>query len=172
MKFHANNNDTEMKTLYFMVMVVAILLFTECGGGKDNPAQPVPGVVSLSAPADNIACLKSTSTNGTSALVTLNWEAANNADSYQIDIKNLNLQITSSYSTNSVSYAVSLNVNTPYSWSVVAINSVGKTNSATWKFYLSGTPSSSYAPFPADLVTPTMLSCPVLPEHSMPISPD
>lgn len=129
-----------------------MLLLTGCGG-KDTPV-PAPGTVSLSSPADSTACLKSTLTSGSTASVTFSWKAASNADSYRLDVKNQKTQTTTSYNTSNESYTLNLDVNTPYSWDVVAINNTGKVTSDVWEFYLSGTPSSSYAPFPADLISP------------------
>jgi len=144
----------QSKHLFAIAKVfVAILLLSGCGGGKDAPV-PAPNATTLSAPANNTACLKSSSTGGSSASVSFSWRAAANADSYLLEIKNLNKQTTMSYTSSGVSYTTTLDVNTPYSWDVVAVNATGKTTSDVWKFYLSGTASSSYAPFPASLTAP------------------
>ena len=144
----------QTKHLFAMSAVfAATLLLAGCGGGKDAPV-PAPGATTLSSPANNTACLKSSSAGSNSGTVTFSWTTAGNADSYQLEIKNLNTQATTSYTTNNISYTASLDVNIPYSWDVIAINATGKTTSDIWKFYLSGTASSSYAPFPADLTAP------------------
>ncbi len=144
----------QTKHLFTMVAFVGILLLAGCGGGSKEVPVPTPGAITLSAPANNTACLKSSSTGESSASVTFSWNAASNADSYRLDIKNLNTQITTSYNTSSLSYSLNLDVNMPYSWDVVAINNTGKTTSDVWKFYLSGAASSNYAPFPAALTMP------------------
>ena len=52
---------------------------------------------------------------------------------------------------------ITINRATPYSWYVVSKNSGTQTaESATWKFYNAGLPVASHAPFPADVVNPTM----------------
>jgi hypothetical protein len=148
-----------MQTKHFFTMVVvsAILLLAGCSGSKDTPVPvSIPGITTLSLPANNTACLKSSSTIGSSASVTFSWSAASNADSYQLEIKNLNTQTTASYTTSSVTYTASLVMNIPYSWDVIAVNASGKTTSDAWQFYLSGVASSSYAPFPADLTAPAL----------------
>ncbi len=150
------NNSMKSKKIFVIVAFIFTLMLTGCGGGgNDDPVKPAPGVLTLSSPADNTACLKSSS-SGLTASVVLSWSIASNADSYQIEIKNLNTQTTTTYSTNSLSYTASLAVNTPYSWNVVAVNTIGKATSPVWKFYLSGTAASNYAPFPADLTTPAL----------------
>lgn len=135
-----------------MAVFVATLLLAGCSGGKDAPV-PVPGTTTLSSPANNTACLKSSSTSS-SASVTFLWKAASNADNYQLEIKNLNTQVTVSSATSGLSYTINIDVNTPYSWDVVAVNATGKTTSDVWKFYLSGMASSNYAPFSASLTVP------------------
>jgi len=142
----------QSKYLFSVVALIGTFLLAGCGK-KDTPV-PLPGAVTLSSPADNTACLKSSSASGSAASVTFSWSASTNADSYRLDIKNLNTQATVSYNTNNASYTTSLDANVPYSWSVTAINSSGKTSSNSRKFFLSGVASSSYAPFPADLTSP------------------
>jgi hypothetical protein len=127
------------------------LILLSCGGKGDEPA---PGLTTLSLPANNTACLQGTSTTVTSASVFFSWEAASNAESYLLVIKNLKTQTSAAYTTTKTGDTISLAINTPYSWSVSAINPTGKTTSDSWKFYLSGTASSSYAPFAADLTSP------------------
>jgi hypothetical protein len=144
----------KFRLLLQFITLMSMLLIVGCGGGSKDTPVPAPGTATLSSPANNTACLKSSSATGTTASVTFSWSAASNADSYRLDIKNLNTQVTVSYNTSSVSYSLNLDVNTPYSWDVVAINNTGKTTSDVWKFYLSGAASSSYAPFPADLTSP------------------
>ncbi|MBF0651076.1 hypothetical protein IR083_19860 [Dysgonomonas sp. GY75] len=149
------------KRIFSIAVLVATLLLTGCGGGRSEdeeefvpvqPELPAPGNVVLSAPADNTACLKSSSTN--TAQVVFSWNTSANANSYRIEIKNLNTQSTTGYNVNGTMYTAILEVNTPYSWSVQAINQTGSKVSPVWKFYLSGIPESNYAPFPADLTSP------------------
>jgi len=46
--------------------------------------------------------------------------------------------------------------NTPWSWFVIShsVNSTATAQSDTWKFYNAGNGTTSYAPYPADLLTP------------------
>lgn len=133
------------------------LILIGCGGKGSDPvpvATPIPGTTALSLPANNTACLQGTSASGTSASVSFAWRSAGNADSYQLVIKNLNTQAVATYSTKDTLYTATLAINTPYSWTITATNTSGKTTSNSWKFYLSGAASSSYAPFAADLTSP------------------
>ena len=133
------------------------LILIGCGGKGNEPAPviiPVPGTTTLSLPVNNTACLQGTSASGTSASVSFAWRSASKADSYQLVIKNLNTQVSDTYTTKDTLYTASLVINAPYSWSITATNVSGKTTSDSWKFYLSGAASSSFAPFAADLTLP------------------
>lgn len=148
-----------------IILLLTSLLLWSCGGGEvpnpnppipptPPPAVPLPGATTLSAPANNSACLKGSSETGSTSTVTFSWNKATNADSYQLEVKNLLTQQINSFTTSNLTYSTSLTVNTPYSWSVTSVNSKGKTSGTWWKFYLAGKPAGHYAPFPAELVTP------------------
>jgi len=135
------------------------LILMGCGGKGSDPIPepitvPVPGTTTLSLPVNNTACLQGTSASGTAASVSFSWRSATNAASYQLVIKNLNTQASDTYTTKDTIYTASLVINAPYSWTITATNTSGKTTSDSWKFYLSGAASSSYAPFAADLTSP------------------
>jgi len=137
-----------------IVTLMAVFMLLGCGGSKDAPI-PAPGAVSLSNPADNTACLKATSVTGNSAPITFSWGAASNASSYRLTITNLtNQAVTTVDAGSALSNSVNLDVNTPYSWKIAAINTTGETPSSVFKFYLSGNALTNYAPFPADLTLP------------------
>jgi len=143
----------------YIAGLFAGLILIGCGGKEDEPVPvpipvPAPGTTTLSLPVNNTACLQGTSASGTFALVSFSWRSAANAASYQLIVKNLNTQTTDTYITKDTLYTACLVINAPYSWTITAINVSGKTNSDSWKFYLSGAASSSYAPFAADLKSP------------------
>ncbi|NOY47023.1 MAG: hypothetical protein GXO84_02200, partial [Chlorobi bacterium] len=54
--------------------------------------------------------------------------------------------------------AITINKATPYSWYVISksLTEIETAQSAIWKFYNAGDPVESFAPFPADLIAPTM----------------
>lgn len=145
--------------IHCIVGLFAGLILMSCGGKEDEPVPvpipvPAPGTTTLSLPVNNTACLQGTSASGTTSSVSFAWRSATNAASYQLVIKNLNTQASETYTTKDTLYTATLAINTPYSWTITATNVSGKTNSDSWKFYLSGAASSSYAPFAADLTSP------------------
>ncbi|MDD4970607.1 MAG: hypothetical protein PHT07_14370 [Paludibacter sp.] len=130
-----------------MLLFITIIL-TSCK--ENNP----PGSITLITPLNNATCIQGISASNTTSLVKFTWSDATNVESYQIVIKNLTLQSSINYTTIYTSYTATLNTNTSYSWYVVAKNSSGNSTSDTWKLYLTGTPTSDYAPFPAGLTAP------------------
>jgi len=154
MKYTINKNQI-IKQLFNRILIILIAGFVlnSCGG-KDAPI-PAPGAASLTYPADNTACLKATGVTGNSAPIAFSWAAASNASSYRLTITNLtNQAVTTVDAGNALAKSVSLDVSTPYSWKITAINATGETPSSVFKFYLSGDAQANYAPFPADLTLP------------------
>jgi hypothetical protein len=111
-------------------------------------------------PEQNSECTTGVAASETQSTVTFQWNAVANAATYFVYVKNLNTQSTLQYNASSnTSMAITLYKATPYSWYVSA-NKTDNTsaNSDTWKFYNAGDAVTSSAPFPADLVAPTMSS--------------
>lgn len=138
------------------------LIFLSCGGGSDDPApeEPVipPSIASLIFPEDNTECNEGTIISETESSVTFRWNPADNADSYTLTVRNLIEGTTQSVNTNTNQQTVTIKRATPFSWSVISrSNQTTQTaSSETWRFYNAGTTISSYAPFPAELVSPEM----------------
>lgn len=117
-----------------------------------------PTKATLSLPANNEACISGTITSPTLSSILFKWTASQNAESYELTIKNLESGVISTQTTSSTELAVTLTRNMPYSWFVTAKSSKIATTavSDTWKFYNAGEAASAFAPFPADLTFPKM----------------
>ena len=152
--------------LYITACLAICFLNINCssGGGDDSPnPDPDPVVVdpptasTLVFPEQNSECTEGTNITATESTIVFNWNDSNNTDSYQLFVKNLDDQTTQNYTSNVSERLVTLQRGTPYSWYVVSKNSGTETaQSTTWKFYNAGDATSSYAPFPADLVAPDL----------------
>ncbi|TRZ43302.1 hypothetical protein [Robertkochia solimangrovi] len=143
-----------------MLLMINALWLIACGGG-DNGTEtpeptPTPGIATLVLPANNEICYDGQIVSEALSEVIFEWEASENTASYQILIKNLNTQKETTYSESQTSREISLERSTPYSWKIISLSEdqSKQTTSATWKFYLSGTGTENYAPFPADLISP------------------
>jgi hypothetical protein len=154
-----------MRKGFLIVLVIACM--SACGKkADDGPVVVVPPpsesgdsptLATLVFPAENAACTTGT-VSGTKSTITLIWSAPVKGDSYDIGIKDLLTGIINTYSSTKASLDVSLPINTPYSWYVISklTGSTKTAQSSTRKFYLSGPGVTSYAPFPAEIVTPTL----------------
>ena len=139
------------------ISILLILLLTlSCS--KDDGGNPSPAAALLIFPDNNQECNQGVDISTTQSTVTFRWAASNNTDSYDVVLKNLNTQNTTSHSSLTDELAITIQKGTPYSWYVISenLNVVETAQSETWKFYNAGDPIDSYAPFPADLVSPAM----------------
>lgn len=148
------------KTLAILILT---LLFNCSKGGSsdDGPITPpvnAPSAANLIFPANNQECNEGTPISANQTSINFEWEASDNTDSYEINVKNLDTDMTSKLTSTVPEKTITLNKATPYSWYVVSkSNSTQETaQSATWKFYNAGDAIQNYAPFPADLIAPTM----------------
>lgn len=139
-----------------LIILGAALLIAGCG--KHNQPAPIlpPTAASLSSPAQNAVCESGQVISDSQSSITFQWSASNHTDSYQLNIKNLLTGTTSSQTTSNTQATVTLQRNTPYSWNVVSESTKTATTaqSDTWKFYVAGVGAITYAPFPADLISP------------------
>lgn len=146
-----------------IVLLLATLLILSCGkkgspGAPDPEPIPAPGKTLLILPTANELCLSGTVVSLTETNITFQWSAAANAESYEVTIKNLETNAVSSQTTNSTTLIVKLLRNTPYSWWVnsKSTKSTVTTASDTWRFFNAGFGVTAYAPYPAEITSPTM----------------
>ncbi|TSJ36605.1 hypothetical protein FO440_22525 [Mucilaginibacter corticis] len=145
------------------IFLLSVLLLTACGkkssspDPKPVPEAPVPAAATLTFPAQNSLCNAGDVVSDTQTNIILTWSAAANADSYEIDIKDLLTGTVSKQSSTTNQFKATLLKNTPYAWSIVSKSekNVQTASSDTWKFYVAGPGITSYSPFPATLLTPS-----------------
>ena len=155
-----------MKT--YITYILASLVFSFClfncsSDSNDEAPEEKPPVgvnppeaANLVFPNENSECTEGSNLTSTESTIIFNWNDANNADTYQLVVKNLETQAITNYTSSVSEKSVTILRGTPYSWSVVSKNTGTETaESATWKFYNAGEAVSSYAPFPADLISPS-----------------
>ncbi|HWJ28593.1 MAG TPA: hypothetical protein VNS32_18770 [Flavisolibacter sp.] len=150
-----------MKKLTYII-AIASLFTAGCrkhnGGGNPppTPTPAVPGKAVLMSPTQNEACTSGTVISDAQSSIVFKWNAAENAESYDLHIKNLVSGTESTQNIPSTQATVTLNRSVPFSWYVVSKSSKSTTTatSDTWKFYNSGPGTVNYAPFPAEPVAP------------------
>ena len=141
-----------LKNYIYFFLFILIGCSGSSGGGETPeppPPPPAPTVAVLKTPAQNSECLDGEN-------VEFSWNSSQNTDSYTIVVKNLLTTAQISQTTTSTSVTIKLDVGQPYSWFITSSSSVSSQTASTtkWKFYLKGDPTSNYAPFPADLISP------------------
>jgi hypothetical protein len=141
-----------MKKLIFIGVLAGLL----AGCSKDDPPPPVPGAVNLVFPENNSICVTGISQSETTSEVTFLWEAATNADSYELEVTSLGSSGVQRQITARLSLGVVLEKGAPYSWQVTAINNQSReeTPGQVWQFFNAGA-VISYPPFPARLLEPS-----------------
>jgi hypothetical protein len=141
-----------------IVALLVILVTMISFGCKKIVPIPDPSAAVLLGPINNEACTTGTIVSDTESKITLSWNAGANADSYQVTIINLLNQAQLTQTTTSNSAELTLQRNTPYSWFVTSKSSktVATAKSTVWKFYNPGLGASSFPPYPAEIVSPTM----------------
>jgi hypothetical protein len=145
-----------MKKILILTLITVLLYSCSKGGSDDGPS--FPEVVNLVFPDNNQECNEGISVNATQSQVTFQWNASANTTTYDLVIKNLDTDATTTINSVTTEATVTINKATPYSWHVVSKSdeTPETAQSATWKFYNAGDAIQNYAPFPAELVAPTM----------------
>lgn len=153
-----------MKLKYINALILGLLLVS-CGGGDsggdpdpDPDPDPVaaPTAATLVFPDNNAECNEGVIVSDTQSRVTFQWNASQNTDSYEINLKNLNSNNSSKSNSTTNSAEITIERGVPYEWFVVS-SATGTTvtaSSPTWKFYNQGPGIENYAPFPAEAVSP------------------
>jgi hypothetical protein len=142
-----------------ILFIALILILQGCGGSKKNNPAPSnsPAKAVLTSPTQNAVCTTGTIISATQSSILFAWDASANTNSYDLVLKNLLTSATTTQSTTANQLTVTLARNTPYSWYIVSKSSQTATTaqSDTWKFYNAGAGVVTYAPFPAEIISPT-----------------
>lgn len=147
-----------MKNLIWTVCLCIGVL--SCSKSSDAPEEEKsvvkPEVASLMFPLNNSECVDGAIISSAKSKVTFEWNSANNADGYELKLKNLQTKITTGHLSSKAEISITLDRGAAYSWYVVSVNngSGEKVESGVWKFYNAGEGVTAYAPFPADGVSP------------------
>jgi len=147
-----------MKKIYALLAFAAIAV--SCGDSDESGSGGAPDAAVLIAPIDNSECLTGTPVSSTQSKITFEWNPSENATDYKLYVKNLVTNSSVQYNAGSaLTYDVTLEKGTPYSWYVSARKESGAASSSdTWQFYNAGDSVTNYAPFPAQVILPAMSS--------------
>lgn len=144
------------KALFYIAILILLL---GCGKNSSAPdTAKIPTSAKLIFPFENFLCNEGANITPTESTVLFEWKEGENTDKYELVLKNLTTQKFTSYSTADTRIPIVLERLTPFKWYVVSkSNSVTDTaHSEIWKFYNAGPATTSYAPFPAEILSPAM----------------
>lgn len=144
----------------YTLLLAVLILAAGCKKNSSEPETPKnPVKAILLAPVQNEACTTGTIISPTQSTVQLKWSKADNTDTYEVTVKNLETGIVAAHQAGAnTQIDLTLTRNTPYSWNVTSKSGASTTTavSDTWKFYNAGPSSVFYTPFPADALVPAM----------------
>ncbi len=135
------------------LLLLFLIFLLACSKSKPDL---IPSKVSLISPLLNEACTTGTIVSSTQSAVVFKWNPSENTSSYELVIKNMLTGESTSYKTVETAKAITIDQNTPYSWYVISRSSNSSNESTVWKFYNSGPGAITYAPFPAEILSPLM----------------
>ena len=135
---------------------VIIIVFVLLGCKKKDVSLP-PERSQLLFPDKSSECTTGRNINATTSEVSFRWQAAENTETYELRVTDLSTNSTQTINTSSTTAKLPLLKGAPFSWVVTSKSSavLQTVTSETWQFYNSGY-ESTYAPFPAEIVTPLM----------------
>ncbi|MGI9531543.1 hypothetical protein [Lutimonas sp.] len=147
-----------MKNVYRTAIILfAFTMLLSCGEDTVTEDFP-PAKATLSFPENNKDCNEGVVVSDTHSEVTFRWNTAQNADSYTLNITNLENNSQQTVGSKETEASVSILRATAFSWSVTSksSNSSKTSESAVWKFYNAGPPDENHVPNLATLVSPGM----------------
>ncbi len=145
-----------MKKLNYL-FIILFLFTTAMSCGEDSVTEDFPPAkVTLSFPENSKDCNEGTIISDTQSEVTFRWSTAVNADSFTLEITNLDSGSSQSVTSKVPEATVNILRATPFSWTVISkSSSSSKTaESDTWKFYNAGPPEENHVPNTATVVSP------------------
>ncbi|MRI00747.1 hypothetical protein GH721_09440 [Kriegella sp. EG-1] len=136
----------------FKLILLAFIVVVSCK--KKDPVNP-PEAALLVFPNKNSECTIGNDVSATTREVDFKWQKADNTDSYELRVTNIDANSTQTISTGALSARLPLLKGASFSWVVLSSNLqvTQKVSSATWQFYNAGT-ETSRPPFAAEILSP------------------
>ncbi len=150
-----------MKKLTFLFSFIILLSNCSSDSDQDTDGQQTiqnPTASKLIFPFEDSLCNVGTNITSTQSTVLFEWEASAHTDRYEVELTNMTTGTTTIHPSTENQTSIVLSRGTPYSWSVISKSNtlIETAQSVVWKFYNSGDAIESYAPFPAEAISPAM----------------
>src|SRR2546428_2000681 len=104
-----------MRNIILFILSIIVVLGCEKENSSDTPVL-IPKKAELVFPAQNEACTQGNVISSTESSINFVWKSTENAESYELNIRNLLTGSIISKSTSQTELEVSLSRNIPYSW--------------------------------------------------------
>lgn len=128
----------------------------DLGNNPNGPNQdPLTGV-QLVFPFEDELCNEGTNLTPTESTIFFEWEPNDNAEMYTLSIENLNTAAIETYETIDFIIPITLERAEAFRWFVSYNYQEETKTSAVWNFYNAGPGVQTYAPFPAQIISPSM----------------
>ncbi|WP_299125857.1 hypothetical protein [uncultured Winogradskyella sp.] len=124
--------------------------------GNGNGAQDPEVGVQLIFPFEGSLCNEGTNITPTESTVNFEWIPNDNALSYKLSVQNLDTDVITEYITEDFILPITIERSQAYRWVVEYDIQEETKTSAIWNFYNAGPGEQTYAPFPAEILSPTM----------------
>ncbi|WP_298894305.1 hypothetical protein [uncultured Psychroserpens sp.] len=150
-----------MKQITYLICVVILVLgcsdTTDDGPINGNGiGQDSPIGVQLIFPQEDSLCNEGENPTPTESTVFFEWEPNDNAESYTLTVENLDTGVVTQHETSDFIFPVTISRAEAFRW-FVEYNYQGEAKvSASWNFYNAGPGVQTYAPFPAEIISPSM----------------
>ncbi len=137
-------------------LYVLILFAVACSKTTEPEPEKDPTPATLIFPFENSECNEGANVTDTESTVLFEWKAGENTDEYELVLTNINTGEETSHVTADTEISLILSRGTPYAWYIISIShELAETaRSDTWKFFTSEEGMESFAPFPAEIVSP------------------
>ena len=139
-----------------LLLLICLPIFIQ--SCSDESLAESPTMAKLIFPFENSLCNEGTNITPTESTVLFEWEEGVFTDNYELILKNIDSGVETSYLTSNTEIPIVLSRGSPYEWYIISTsNSVSESaQSSTWRFYNAGDATESYAPFPAEILSPAM----------------
>lgn len=146
-----------IKIRFFILALATCFVGSGCGKKTNRPDGNMSGKPKLILPAKDEVCTTGQVISDAVSRVTFKWTAVPNATSYLIRVTNLYNGDKLDREVENSELELSLERGRPYSWSVVsksAKDGSSVQSEEVWRFYNAAPGKISYAPFPAEILSP------------------
>lgn len=150
------SKESTMKAKYLFLLVFFLILVS-CSKSEETSEILPPTPVNLIFPVNNTECTEGDVVDAHNSIITFQWEAAENATSYEFFLEDLESNILHQEITTGIELEVISKRGMAFKWYV---NSQSDATDETvtsniWNFYNAGEGVIMHVPFPAELLSPS-----------------